>query len=306
MKPTEMIEDVEHEDVTVNHYAYTNKKESSETPDITQVIDEEVNKSTVQENTKVNFDDFEDAAEEPIKETVKDPVKKDDANPLQVDQDNAKSKQSAVTRLMKPGMLILFYNSVAGRTGKIINPKNPDCLKFDKKDEDDIGILLEETVKEEDWRGFPTKWLLLIIVGMIIISKIFAWNKPKEVEGTKILEIEAGYKKTIDAMQQGLDEMKKQNELLMAMIEKKSGNHHALSKVEGPAKIFKGYDLSKISFTDKGALIDPDMKGKKGYTDEGKKQGIPSNEEKEVKKQWMLYKEYHKEEIEAHDFEEVA
>lgn len=306
-----ITEDIEHE--VVSEGSQTTPHESA-TFDVTQTIDEEVIVTDVKQNNTVNQTDFEDAVDEDpvvkVTEEKKAEVKKEDPpvgskdNPLAHGEKDAKDKQGAVTRLMKPDVLMHTLNSGLRRTGKLINEKNPDFLVFDKEDKEDIGILLTETVAEENWKGTPTKWLLIIMVGLVLIGKIFSWNKPKaiaveakntESENKLLLQMQQNFEK-LEAQQKLLTE---QNDMLRALLDKQiSGKAplHTVEKNTGMPKIYKGYDLSKISFTENGALIDPSKAGQKGYTDQGKKQGIPSDEIKDVKKQWQLYNEYYKEE----------
>lgn len=311
--------DVEHEVVSE-----TDKKAThSSSFDITQVIDEEVVISDVEENTNIVENDFEDAVDESDNVTVetdkKDPVKTDPApkgtkdNPLRQEDPDAKNKQGAITRLMKPGVVMHVFNSFAGRTGKLINKNNPDFLKFDREDKEDIEILLTETVAEENWTGFPTKYLLLGMVALILVAKIFSWNKvpTAKIENTGTSE-SGDHDKKLQQLMQNFEKLEaqqkliqEQNDLLRALLDKqisgKSIGQKTSNESGPPSKMYKGYDLSKISFTEKGAIIDPAKAGQQGYTDQGKKQGIPSKEEQDVKKQWHLYQKFinHEEEVEV-------
>jgi len=283
-----------------------------ENANVKELLDEDVEQNDVEENTDINTDDFEVDNFHEAKNNGKD--KKDNTktagnpspnpNPEPVRDER---KNAAVARLMKPKVIIGVYNSVAGRIGKMVNKTNPDCLRFENEDVDDLGILMEETVKEENWSGVPTKWLLLIVVAVILVGKIMMWSKPKEIKNAGIINpgnnnnaTPPGIEKMMESMNKNIQELQEQNKLLRSLLDKKVSTDKVPDKK--PQRFFKNYDLNKISFTKNGAIIDPSKAGKKGYTDAGAKMGIPSYEEKEVYEYWKIYRQHTQE----HFSEEVA
>jgi hypothetical protein len=267
---------------------------------ISDIIIEEVVRENVEENTNVNLDDFEDTqdvTDTPVDEPkpAKEPEPTPPVNDPPPNLDHPKNK--AVSKLMNTNTIITFYNVVAGRAGKMFNKKNPDCLKFDDEDKEDVGLLLKATVEEENWAGVPAKWLLLMVIVVLVVGKIFAWNTPAgqknlsnpeadkkigELE-TKLLAIEQKHTETL----QLVATLQEQNQLLKNLLDKKTGNAPA------PAKYFRGFDLSNPAmFTKNGALIDPSKAGQKGYTDEGKKMGYISQSDREIFAKWKEYQDY--------------
>lgn len=310
MNPEEYTEDIQHEDVTNTQGPQIDTK-------ITDILEEDINETTVEQNTTINDDDFEDSdggsttntSEDPEEKTVDPqpdpPVTKKDP-PAQNDP-----KNKAVARLMNPATILSFYNIVAGRIGKSFNTKNPDCLKFDQEDTEDIGLILKDTVEEENWSRFPSKYLLLIVLALIIVGKIMSWNKapvqrvnagnsPNPELEKQVLELTekiSTSEKLMSDMLKGFEALKEQNELLKSILENKTGMKTGTTTNK---KIFKGHDLSDPDlFTENGAIRDRKKIGQKGYTSTGVKMGIPSQEEKETYAAWKLYQENMNEEFEA-------
>lgn len=308
MNPADIIEEETQPAVVVETVV-----NNSASPNVKDILDEEVVKDEVIENVKVDDDDFvvdkfDDNPAEPVVEKVKEKIVEpvvEKAKDIHVPN---VEKNTVVARLFKPEIVMKTWNIIGGRVGKMVNSKNPDCLKFDAEDTEDIGILLKETAKEEDWSAFPTKWILLFVVGLIIVGKIIMWNKPQQqrqvAESVNKApgEIPAQYEKLIAQMSDTINEVKEQNKLLRSLLDKKVERepivHHIPVQKPVPKQNYKGYDFEKISFSENGALINPEMAGQQGYTPEGKKVGFVSNEIKDVHEKWKLYQE-HKENMVA-------
>ncbi len=261
-----------------------------ETQDITEVLDEEVIQEKAEENTQVDTSDFDvDSFDDKKDPDKKDPPMEDPKDPITLTPE-AERKQGAASRLMKSSTLTMVYNLVAKRVGAIANPKNPGCLAFDQQDTADINILLEDTVKEENWTGFPTKWLLLIVVALIIVGKIFTWNKPaaKIETSTNTGLPEGDIRMLMSKYDETIKALTDQNKMLQDLLTKKI----TADPKPKPAHLYKNIDLNNVRFSDNGAIIDPSKAGLKGYTDQGKKMGTPSHEEKELYKRWKEYQEH--------------
>lgn len=306
MNPADITEEIPHEEIKPVIDAGT--------PDITDILDEDVKKEEVNENTEIKKDDFTDVDFEEGDPAPVDPKK--NAKILTLEKVEEKkpepvneNKQGAVARLFKASTVMLFYNAVAGRVGSMANKNNPDCLKFNRQDTDDIGILMEETVKEENWSGFPTKWLLLIIVGLILVGKIFSWKKkPADPNQVALDQSKQLQEQTvmITQLQENLKAMQDQNKLLLEIVHTNKGKSpkekEPVAMVKAK-KIYKGFDLSKRDlFTEKGAMIFPEMAGQHGYSKIGAKSGVPSNEEKDI---WEKWKQYQEQMELVEDFEEA-
>lgn len=281
--------------------------------DFSYVLDEEVNETIVEENTDVNESDFavenfevkdkDEKIEDPEKKTVRkdpDPAPEEKKDPPLTQKEQ--EKQGAVVRLAKPTLLISFSNIMLGRLGAIVKPSNPDFLKLNKPDRDDMGIILGDAVAEGKWTGIPAKWLLIGLAILILAGKIWNRNKPAKIESEvknesaasspaydKILAEFQDFRKTTEAH---ISELKEQNNLLKGLLDKKV-DRTKTAQVEDDKRpfMYKGVDLTKISFTEKGARIYPEKAGEKGYSAGGAKMGIPSQEDKELWFAWKQYKE---------------
>lgn len=275
-------------------------------PKLTDIIDEEIDRIEVEENKSINKDDFLDTdppAGDPDAETDEDPEAAG-SPPAKTDKPAAVDvpKNKAISNLMNTGTIITFYNVMAGRTGRIINSNNPDCLKLDAEDSEDLGVILKSTVEEENWSRFPTKYMLLIVVALIVIGKIFSWNKPaakiSAAAGSSAGDPEAlrqlndklaGMERKFGELATTLDAVQKQNILLQGLLDKATGKRSG----QPPVSRYKGHDLSNPNlFSENGALIDPSKAGQKGYSSSGKKMGIPSAEEADIYERWKAYQEW--------------
>lgn len=266
-----------------------------------EMVQEDIEQDDTQENTKVNLDDFDDAPArkdadpEPAKNPPPADPEKSKTDPAPSPVNNARN--SAVSRIMKPNTVLTFFNVMAGRIGKVANPKNPDCLKLDDEDKEDLGVVFADAVEEENWSRFPAKWMLLICVALILVGKIFSWNrKPEEKisKGDNSAELEALNAKiiTLERNQeqnlQIIDELKKQNKFLQQLAgqEKKTGT-------KAPDRFVGEFDLKNPNlFTSKGAIVRPEMAGKKGFSPTGAKVGAQSQEEKQLYQQWRAYQDH--------------
>lgn len=296
---SETTEDIPYEDLS------DNKKK------LLNIIDEEVVRNDVEQNTKINNSDFGDPglADKKEADPEKDIEEEEDPAPAEAPKKPAPAvviddpKNRAVSRLMNTNTILTFYNVVAGRIGKTVNEKNPDCLKFDGEDTEDIGIILKDTVEEENWSRFPSKWMLLIVVVLIVIGKIFSWNKKPVVKtlgaGGDPLDLDdikkqlAGMQEQFNQVSQTLAAFKEQNDLLKTILDKNLLSAGDTKKTITKPGIYKGHDLSNPNlFTQNGAIIDHTKAGEKGYTKNGAKMGIPSAEENDIYKHWKYYQEF--------------
>jgi hypothetical protein len=290
------------------------KPETNYHADLTDTLSGDIRKEETVQAKPINPDDFTADFTEQTRDIEntniqadqkKDPVKEDKkATPAAAPKDA--SKNATVARLFKPEVVLQTFNAFAGRGGAMINKNNPDFLKFDRADQDDIGILLKNTAEEEDWSMFPTKYLLIFLVAIIIVGKIINRNKPKQVEAAGTTNLpNPEQDKIITELQQSVKELREQNAMMQQLLNKKTsgpGNTDfyreapPVTKIdddipEVPGRFFRGYDLDKISWSENGALIDPDKAGTKGYTDDGKKMGVISQEIRELRNAWKLYHE---------------
>lgn len=282
--------------------------------DYSSVLLEDVETENVEENKEINQNDFvvESLDIDPAKEEEKKNVEiKPDVKPEPETKKDAPvntQRNAAVTRLMKPQLMMTFTNMLLGRAGAIIKPDNPDFLKLNKPDREDLGVIMGDAVQEGNWGGVPAKWLLLGLVILIIAGKI--WNRNKKadtIETEEKKEIASGaasadIQKLIARFDEHqketrgyIDELKEQNRFLKELLDKKL-ERGMLKEKPGDAdhqeRFYKGHDLSKIEFTEKGAFIDPSKAGKKGYSPRGAKMGIPSEEEKDLYFAWKRYQEF--------------
>ncbi len=272
--------------------------------DLSDILSEKIRVEKKVESQEVNADDFTSDFKDKPAAAAKD-EKKDNPVAKEEIKDKEAEKNAAATRLFQPDVVLQTYNAFTGRIGAVVNKKNPDCLKFDDEDTKDIGILLKNTAEEEGWSRFPTKWLLIFLVAVILVGKILMWNKPKQVEAAANNNLQqanqeqaaapAGQDKLIEQMNANMNELREQNRLMQALLDKKideSPKNNFKAADVAPEQMYKGYDLEKISFTEKGALVDPDKAGQKGYTDDGKKVGLISHADKDVHRQWKLYQKF--------------
>src|SRR5690242_15673968 len=94
------------------------------------VLDEEVEKPVHVESAKINEDDFTSDFTEipPVKEEEK--IKPEKKVEKKEDPAVVHDKNAAAARLFKPEVVLNTFNAITGRIGKVINKKNPDCLRF--------------------------------------------------------------------------------------------------------------------------------------------------------------------------------
>lgn len=292
--------------------------------DLEDVLSEEIKIEAPVTTNEVNEDDFitdfSDSPGNAAVENKKDETKETAKEKRIVQPVSEEEKNKAATRLFRPEVVLQTYNAFTGRIGKVINKKNPDCLKFDNEDMSDIGILLKNTAEEEGWSSFPTKWLLIFLVAIILVGKIIMWNKPPahlQQQQQQVQNIQApaeqqqqqvafkpdpGQEKIISELQENIQMLQQQNKLMQDIIDKKLEDRKSETSSPGaaPNRMYKNYDLEKISFTENGALIDISKIGQKGYSPLGKKYGIISHEMQDVHKQWkryQLFKELQEEEV---------
>jgi hypothetical protein len=274
------------------------KPEKKYHSDIADSLEGDIRKEEPIKTAAVNADDFTADFSQPSEPAAPDRQEPEKKNPVTT-QPTGNDKNAAAARLFKPDMVMQMYNAITGRIGKVINSKNPDCLKFNKEDTDDIGVLLKNTAEEENWSQFPTKWLLIFLVGLILVGKIIMWNKPpKEVEANTTNNNLPNPEQIalIETLQSNIKELQEQNKMMQQIIDagmfkKKPDYFEPEQREDQLGRYYKGYDMEKISFTENGALIDPDKAGTKGYTDEGKKMGIVSQDVRDIHKNWKIYQE---------------
>ncbi len=303
------------------------------------VLDEEVNEQeNIKENKDIDEDDFRtDSFDNPSKpieekkapENKENEAKNENNNTEQTEggQPNTEpGKEGAVKRLMKPGVLMAFADTMLVRAGSLVNKEqHPDHWRFNKQDKADLQIILGETIEEEKWSGIRSLYLLIIVLALIVWTKWQGRNdpyKPNQVEQTTpekkdfnkiVAETKSHENKNADfgewksymeTMKKNMEELQKQNAYLKEVIETKLFNANGVqsadqirqaaelkNKMYGKAEgtFFKGYDLSKITFTKNGAIVDASKIGTDGWTDRGVKNGRPTPEDKEVKEQWEIY-----------------
>lgn len=271
-------------------------------PDITETLSEEVAQSTEEKATDIKADDFivdtfdvtekkpDDKKPEPKKEEVKAP-------------DN---KTKAVSRLAKPSTMVAFADIVLVRVGAIFSKRPREYWKLSGEDKEDLSLLLQDTINEGNFSGIPAKWLLLGVVALIILGKVLNMNNPdyqpsekKQVDQVKAeAELKLKYSEEMDTMRENIESLANQNKQILDLL-RKGNNEFAedveiISETKKPDKLYKGYDLDKISFTPNGALVDPSKAGEKGYNDDGTKVGNISKEHKDVHRQWKVYKQFKK------------
>lgn len=276
-------------------------------PDVTDVFSEQVVKEHVEKKSDINLADFKvDSFES---------NEKKDAPADQPKNTTSSTKNDAVARGAKPSTLVLVGDIMLARIGAAFSKNPKEYWRFSKEDKDDLSILAEETAREGDYSSIPSKWLLIGVLAMIILAKVMTRNNPDNQPGKKIVNSEyeivlaqtkarAEADKDVSLLRDQVEALREQNKLLMGMLAKRKGpedddiaeileetkNH----KIE---KHYKGYDLSKISFTERGALIDPSMAGQPGYTPEGKKMGNISKDHIDLREKWTLWREKYKREF---------
>lgn len=306
----------------------------AEGKNIEDIVSEEVTEDEQKEqNQNINQDDFtasaEDLGAEGPNEQNENRKKTTEKNPEEKPEEKKETpvdSQEAFKRQMKPKTMITFGNILLGRVGAMFSKQPKEYWKITGEDREDLEIIMDDAVAEGNFSGMNPKWMLVIVLGIILIAKIFNANKPWTPEGKvenkseekkeqhsekdaeKIYaETRARWdaKNNFDKVMETLEALKEQNKLLMKIIDEKiplaAKDFDEAVKKETRKKDLEGrmyratngklYDLERISFTEKGALIDPDMAGQDGYTTEGKKQGIPSKNEKDLKAAWEMYQE---------------
>lgn len=280
---------------------------------ITDILDEEVDITEVEQSTSINMNDFKvDSFELSTEEKNPTEEKKESKSattpPVQ--------KNEAIARAAKPSIMVAFADIMLVRLGAAFSKKPKEYWRLSGEDKEDLTLLLGETIKEGDFTGIPSKWLLIGVVVLIIIAKVMNMNDKNYTGETKKIDTdyesiriqaETRYKASqeFNILNDTIEALKEQNKMLVKMmkdIENKVENTNASTSQIVDAtivsqqknlkinKIFRGYDLSKIDFTRNKSLIDPSKAGEQGYTDKGKKLGRISLEQEEVYKQWVLYK----------------
>lgn len=290
---------------------------SSENPDITEVFSDPVVKEEGEKNTEVNLDDFKiksfgDQKKEGEKSHASAEAKKEPGAGT-----SSETKNHAVARGAKPSTLVLFGDILLKRIGPSFSKRPKEYWQLSAEDKQDLTILVEDTIKEGDYSGIPTKWLLIGVLAMIILAKVMNRNNP-DYEPSKKVETAADYEsiraqtkaradsdKEFSLMKEQIQALTDQNKMLRDLLSEKKGNIdddtaeiiEETKNVRKIDRIYNGYDLAKISFTERGALVDPSKAGQPGYTDEGKKMGNISKEHQDLREKWSIYREQYKRSI---------
>lgn len=289
---------------------------------ITDILDEEVDTEQVEENTEINESDFtvtsfEVEKEEPKQIEVKQTQEPEKNNTPEVSQ----ARQKAVSRLFKADTFLLLANNMLGKAGKAFKPNNPDFLKFTKPDREDLGIILNDTAKEENWAAFPAKYLLIFFLILHLTICIRNRNKQPGSEENQGAGLGAGQdqsaldrvllqmKEMQETSNKHIAELREQNALLKGLLDKKVERDQGRSKKptkEAPERYYKGIDLEGVQFTEAGARIFPEMAGKPGYSKNGVRMGTPPHSEKDLFFVWKRYQEWKSEHVEEVETEEVV
>jgi hypothetical protein len=294
--------------------------------DITETLSEEVHEETTEKATDIDMDDFEvDSFEEPVKEQKEE--KKESTSAGQgASTTPPAAKSEAVARAAKPGTIIIFADILLKRLGSTFSKRPKEYWGLSSEDKEDLTLLMSETIREGDFTNIPSKWLLIGVVALIIMAKVMNMNDPDySPSGKKIanseyekirIEAEAKAKvdKEVNVILKQVEALKEQNKTLMDLLTEMKSSKSGIdiaeiiseTRNEKPEPVWNGYDLRKISFTDKGALIDPSMAGKPGYTPEGKKMGQISREHKELHKKWERWNEHFKKSYKAEVVQEMT
>lgn len=267
----------------------------------------------VEEKKEEEKPPIEEKKPEPVAENKEE--KKEEPKPEEKKLTKEEEKKNeVVARLMKPDTLIAFGDILLVRIGGLLTPDKPrEYWALTAQDKKDLTYLLGETIKEENWTHIPTKYMLFFLIVLILGGKALNMNKPYKKSGDqKEPEEKKSAKENYDnivaerkqkQMNEKLDQANKRNQELEKEIsnlrnllnKKQDAGFTPYEEIKDVERYYKPkgskttYDLETMQFTPRGAVIEPENAGKKGYTKEGARMGIPSYEMQDVFAKWKEY-----------------